>query len=252
MSKFALIFALTCLTVNAFDAGQLPVSDKVAQTFPKVNSGCYIVVNIDTNIVVTSLNAEKRIDAGTFCDIYDVKQATTLYEMVTKFTDERMFFQSEMSGNGVAIRHINKHGATFIILVYGEPTKENAITDLEQIQAWLEQFYIYDIKQSEKRLYIPVIYGKQSVIKFNIATTQPILLSSHVSKKIEKVLRYRTILRAPVNANDEIGYILYYTDLFKNPIQKTIKAEYNIEKSSWFQCICDSVKYLIFGSAVFK
>ncbi len=252
MSKCALIFALNCITVNAFETDQLPVSDEIAKTFPKLNSGCYIVVNIDTNIVVTSLNAEELIDTGTFRDVYDVPQSASLYEMATKFTDGRIFFQSEMSGNGVAIQYTNKHGANFIILVYGESTKENAITDLERIQAWLEQFYIYDIKQPEKRLYIPVIYGEQSITKFNIATTQPILLSSQGSKKIEKVLRYRTILRAPVNANDEIGYILYYTDLFKNPIQKTIKAEYNIKKSSWFQCICDSVKYLIFGSAVFK
>ena len=251
MNKVIIITALTCLRAEAFYTAQLPLSNDLAKTFPEISSNCYIIVNEDTNLVLTSSNSEKPIDTGTFGEIYNVGQLATLYEMAEKFTDTKKFFHSPMSGNGGAMRYKNKNGANFIILIYGETTLEIAYKDIEKITVWLEQFYICDVAQQNKNLCIPIIYGTSSVINFKIPETQSILLSKNRTKKIEKIYRYRTILKAPVTADNEIGYVFFYTDIFKNPIQQTIKAEVNIKKSSWLQCLCDSVRYLIFGATAF-
>ena len=250
MNKAILIVAFTCLRADAFETTQLPLSEDMAKTFPEISSSCYIIVNEDTNVVVTSSNSETPIDTGTFSEMYDVAQLATLHEMAKQFTDTKQFFQSELSGNGCAIRYKNKNAARFIILIYGESTKETASNDIEKIKVWLDQLYIYNIQQ-DSALDIPIIYGTLSLVNFKTPGTQAILLSRKGSKKIGKVYRYRTILKAPVVPDDEIGYVLYYTDIFKNPIQKTLKAGINIKKSSWLRCIYDSIRYLIFGTTAF-
>lgn len=251
MNKFAYVMALPCLTAAAFEADQLPLSDEIAKSFPLLKSNCYMVINIDTNVVVTSSNSERPIETGTFNNVCKVGERATLHEMSQKINAKQISFQSEMSGYGCAERYVNKNGATFVIILYGEPTKALALTDVAKIKAWLEQFYVFDIKQTYKRLQIPVIYGIKSMVKVIIPEIRPILLSRKGSKKIEKIFRYRTILKAPIETNEEIGYILYYTDIFKNPIKQPIKTEYTLKKSRWFQCICDSVQYLIFGTSIF-
>jgi len=251
MNKAILISTFICLRANAFDTSQLPLSEDIAKTFPEISSSCYIIANEDTNIVVTSSNSEIPIDTGTFSEMYDVAQLATLHEMAKQFTDIKKFFQSPMSGNGGAIRYKNKNGARFIILIYGESTKEATSNDMEKIKVWLEQFYIYNLQQHDRHLLIPIIYGTQSAVNFKTPEIQPILLSSKKSKKVERVYRYRTILKAPLAPNDEIGYVFCHTDIFKNPIQQTIKAGINIKKSSWHRCIYDSARYLIFGTTTF-
>ena len=251
MNRVILIATFLCLRADAFETAQLPLSDELARTFPEISTTCYIIVNEDTNVVVTASNSEKPIDTGTFSETYDIGQLATLHKMAKEFTDTKQFFQSAMSGNGMAIRYKNKSEASFIILVYGEATSEMAQNDIEKIKAWLEQFYVYNMRQQNSYLRIPVIYGTRSVMIFKLPKTQPILLSRTQTKKIEKVYRYRTILKAPITANNEIGYVFFHTAIFKNPIQKTIKAGINIKKSGWIQCLWDSVRYLIFGATAF-
>ncbi len=251
MNKAIIVATFICFRADAFDTNQLPLSDGVAKTFPDISSSCYIIVNEDTNVVVTSSNSEVPIDTGTFGELYGVAQLATLHEMAKRFTDTKQFFQSAMSGNGCAVRYKNKNEARFIILIYGESTKETAYNDIEKIKVWLDQLYIYHVPQQDSFLYIPIIYGTRSVVKFKVPGTQPILLSRKGSKRIEKVYRYRTILKAPVVPNDEIGYVFYRTDIFKNPIQKTIKSGINIKKSNWLRRVYDSIRYLIFGTTAF-
>ena len=88
MNKAILIVAFTCLRADAFETTQLPLSEDMAKTFPEISSSCYIIVNEDTNVVVTSSNSETPIDTGTFSEMYDVAQLATLHEMAKQFTDK--------------------------------------------------------------------------------------------------------------------------------------------------------------------
>ncbi|MBQ9335452.1 MAG: hypothetical protein IJS10_02830 [Alphaproteobacteria bacterium] len=247
MNKFIFPLALCCPPVVAFSTSQLPLSDKVAATFPKINTNCYIIVNLDTKVVLTEKNSQHVVDSGTFRTIYGGQETITLYEMSLLATGEGIkFFESPMSGVGCACKYKNKHGAMFLCLIYGEATQFEAYKDCAQVNKWLDQFYIYESSETED-VKIPVLYGIRNISKTGCAKKN-FIMSINLNNRINKIYRYRTIMKAPINKNEDIGYIMYYTVLFKNPIVTKIYNTEYIKKKIWFKCVYDSVKYLIFGS----
>ena len=230
----------------AFSMSQLPLSDNVATTLPKINTNCYIIINLDTKLVLTEKNSKHIVDSGTFRTIYGGKENITLYEMSLLVTGEGIkFFESPMSGVGCACKYKNKHGAMFLCLIYGEETQIEAYKDCAQIKEWLEQFYIYESSEKED-VKIPVLYGN-STISLTGYTEKHFIMSINLKRRIEKILRYRTIMKAPINKGAEVGYVMYYTGVFKNPVIEKIYCPVDIKKNRWFKCIYESVRYLIFG-----
>ena len=251
---------------------QLPISNALASTFPKLKASCFIIVNPKTNLVVHERNSRQRISVGTFKNVIsddssigDENEAmSTLTEMSRDFRECNIsnitkkinginicFFNSVMSGVGCAFLYQNTNSSEFICLIFGEESENSAMDDARNISSWLDQFFEYKIPKSlAEDITIPVIYGTRPSIHFIDQPEHHILLSKKFSQRVNKIWRYRTIMRAPIHVGDELGYILYQTDIFKNPITKIIKATENIEKAGWFKCICDSVRYLIFGSTM--
>ena len=230
----------------AFSTSQLPLSDEVAATLPKLNTNCYIIINLDTKLVLTEKNSKHIVDSGTFRTIYGGKKKMTLYEMSLLVTGEGIkFFESPMSGVGCTYKYQTRHGAMFLCVIYGEATQIEAYTDCAKINKWLEQFYIYESSEKED-VKIPVLYGT-SDISLNGYTKKHFIISTKLKSRVEKIYRYRTIMKAPINKDAEVGYVMYYTGVFKNPIIEKIYCPVYIKKNRWFKCIYDSVKYLIFG-----
>ena len=251
---------------------QLPISDALASTFPQLKASCFIIVNPKTNLVVHERNSCQRISMGTFINVIggdrnvddEDEAVSTLIEMSRFFYKSAIpnitkkicgmnicFFNSVMSGTGCAFLYKTPNSSEFICLMYGEESEATSLVDAKKICGWLDQFFEYKIPEShEEEINIPVIYGTRHSIHFTEPSKQYILLSKKFSQRVNKIWRYRTIMKAPIGVGDELGYILYQTDIFKNPITKTINANENFEKAGWFKCICDSVMYLIFGSTM--
>ena len=139
----------------------------------------------------------------------------------------------------------NKNGVKFLLNV------DNANEDIKPIMHWLEQFYTTRLNTRRFSIKIPIIYGNARTIE-QTTTQSTLLLTKNEKSEIQIIYRYKTIIKAPINNNDEIGYIVYRVPIYKQPIIKPILAGYNIQKSNWIQCINDSIHYLLFGSSWFK
>ena len=241
---------LTCFSAAAFETSQLPLSEEVAKTFPEIKSNCYIVVVPEMSIVFAEKNSQRVIESGTFKEIYGGNEQTTLYEMSKRITYfRRYYFTSGMSGTGCAYKYKNVRGVTFTCIIYGEQSKEEASSDTRKITNWLDQFYLYNANIKEPiAIKVPVLYGTTAYANVQLPEKQLIMLSANIPKRVEKVYRYRTIIKAPIIKGAPLGYVLYYTSVFKNPITRVMYAKENIDKRPWHKCICDSIKYLIFGS----
>ena len=253
MSKLPLLAIIACCVSNisvAFEKNQLPISDALEKTFPEIKSHCYIIVNIDTGLVLTERNSDKKIEGGTFCDIYGGKRTTTLYSMSKQIKySEIRFFKSDMSGIGCAYRFKNENGANFVCVIYGEESEEDATDDVKKINTWLNQFYLYKLNKNQCGMTIPILYGTPPYICPAALEKDTILLSKTLPKCVNRVYRYRTLMKAPVKKGDKVGYVLYYTSIFKNPITTIMYAKQYVTKKSWYKCIYDSIKYIIFGSS---
>lgn len=263
--------ALFISSCYPFETNQLPLSNAVIRTFPNIHTTCFIIVNLDTNIVVHERNSNKKIDTGTFEKVIDGQGNTeekfsTLRDMSFAFSQcdifhithksaglNICFFNSGMSGVGCAFMYQNPIGARFVCVMYGEESIKNATTDSKKISEWLDQFYECKISvNTEEGIQIPVIYGTARSIQFDVPSACNLLLSKTCSRKINRIIRYRTIVKAPIKVGDELGFVFYQTDLFKNPIVKIIRSNKKIAKTNWIRCIRDSIMYLIFGPTMYS
>lgn len=257
-----------------FETNQLPLSDTVSHTFPNLHTTCFIIVNLDTNIVVHERNSNKKIDIGTFEKVIAGQvirensgaKFSTLRDMSFAFSQcdifhithklaglNICFFNSGMSGVGCAFMYQNPRGARFVCVMYGEESIENTTTDSKKISDWLDQFYGCKISENtEDGIQIPVIYGTARSVQFDVPSTCNLLLAKICSRKINWIIRYRTIVKAPIKVGDALGFVFYQTDLFKNPIVKVIRSNKKIAKTNWIRCIRDSIMYLIFGPTMYS
>ena len=71
-----------------------------------------------------------------------------------------------------------------------------------------------------------------------------------VKNKQEKIIRtvkYLMRIRAPVHQSDTVGWVLYKTSLFKNPVKYVLKANCNIKKGNIFNNLLDSIHYIVYN-----
>jgi D-alanyl-D-alanine carboxypeptidase len=261
---------------------QLPLSDSVNASFPKLHSSCFIIVSKDTDLVVHEKNSCRSINTGTFDDLVRLKvddvhefarqvgakdtvfiestnssageSKSTLYDMCLmcaqlKLSDTRLF-KSAMSGIGCTFSFRNKNACEFICVLYGASSESALLQDRQRIEAWLEQFFVFDAAQKNgSTSQIPVLYGVEPNIPFRYDKEKHLLLlSKKYPGQVHKVSRYRTVLRAPVAKGDELGIVMYQTNIFKNPIPKIIKAQYPVKAISPLKRIFASFKYIVFGT----
>ena len=139
----------------------------------------------------------------------------------------------------------NKNGVNFLVIV------DNNAVKLDNIRKWLEQFYKKKIDHSNVHITIPVIYGNARTLLIQ-PDASTLLLTIKETSEIKILYRYKIIVKAPITKNDEIGYIVYNTSIYKNPIIKQLSAGCNIKTTTWIQCIRDSFYYLLFGSSWFN
>lgn len=269
-------------TANAFNTSHLPIADKLKLTFPKLKASCFVIANLDCKIVIHEQNANQKIHTGTFDNIifasktlpnssikkYDNpflgNNKLTLYEMNDVFYSvliEKLYspqikqqnikisiLQSSMSGYGGVFYYESKHHGKYIGILYGNRTHEEVLKDIKAITSWLNQFYIKDVSNITSKIgEIPVLYGTEKVLKLNLQN-QKLLFSETMSNKLQRICHYRTIIRAPIHEEDNIGSVFYFSDLFKNPITKPILSSKSIKKSNIFNCIFQTIHYIIFGS----
>ena len=153
-----------------------------------------------------------------------------------------------MSNNTNCKRRVwirNRNGVKFLIML------DNATVAINKIKDWLDQFYTKRIDNDKVKIDVPVIYGKSRNLVIQPSSTT-LLFTKNNRSEIQIIYRYKTIIPAQINKDDEIGYIVYKTSIYKHPIIKPLVAGYNIKRANWLHCIRDSFCYLIFGSSWFK
>ena len=268
--------------VGAFEMSQLPLSDFAAASFPKLHASCFIIVKKDTNLVVHEKNSCCLINTGTFDDWVLPKienahefarqigaKSTTFLESTSSFAGESKstlydmclmcehlklrdirFFKSAMSGVGCAFNFKNKNACEFVCILYGANSEKELLQDKQRIETWLEQFFVFDAAQKNDSIsQIPVLYGVEPNVPFSYdGEKHLLLLSKKYPEQIHKVSRYRTLLRAPVAEGDELGVVMYQTNVFKNPISKIVKAKRPVKAISPFKRIPASFRYIVFGT----
>lgn len=250
------------------------------EMFPKLNASCFIIANLDCSIILSELNSNKRIHTGTFDDIIfsskvdleNLKKENnpslgnnklTLYEMnnilfhILKHKQYNFqihhgktsifIIKSAMSGYGCVFSY--KNNGNYIGIIYGCNTEDNVLEDIKNITNWLNQFYILDISYIDQNLTeVPLLYGEEKTIKL-IEQTPKILMSKFCSGKIERTYHYKTIASAPIKDGDVLGTVFYFSEVFKNPIKIPLIAIKSIKKSSLFNRIIDTIRYIIFGAS---
>jgi hypothetical protein len=286
---------------SAFQVSQLPISEKLIRSFPKLKAKRFVIVNKDCNIVVHEKNSFKKIDKNiTSSKIYKYenkqltirnpqsekvedfefaknmelilkKNKTALYDICCIFADlleepqrgygtffqningaDICFFESSSSTMGCMFNYKNTNSCEFTVVLYEFSSKEQAVRDIKSVIQWLDQFFVSRISSDEKAVTkIPVLYGVKESVLFKNLSNRSILLSKKHSNQVTKVIRYRTVIRAPFEIGTELGFVFYFTDLFKNPIVETIVSIERIEKANWTKCILDSICYIVFGTSAY-
>jgi len=281
-----LLFFLVCFafSVNAFETNQLPLSDKLKETFPKLSASCFIIANLDCSIIINESNSNKPIHTGTFDDIIfssklDLKNLginniekqnnssisnnkLTLYEMNNIFyyiLSHKSFspeiqqknikitiIKSAMSGYGCVFSY--KHNGKYIGVLYGSNSQEGILNDVKKITSWLNQFYIQDISDKKQNsIEVPVLYGNEKKLKLT-EKKQKILVSKFTSEKIERIYHYKTVVTAPIKKEEVFGSVFYSSEIFKHPIKIPLIAIKSIKKTNIFNRIFDTLYYIIFGA----
>lgn len=272
---------LFIFSVRAFDTNQLPLSDKIKESFPKLNASCFIIANLDCYMIINELNSDKRIHTGTFDDIlgesklnlehYTLKKQEnsllgnnklTLFEMndiLAYILTHSLYhlqsynsnltvsiIKSAMSGYGCVFHY--QYKGEYIGILYGCNSQEEVLDDIKKLTYWLNQFYVQDISDlNQNFIEIPLLYGKEKTIKL-AQQKQKILMSKFISGKIERTYHYKTISKAPVRKDDVLGTVFFSYELFKNPVSMPLVATKSIKKSNIFNRIIDTIQYIIFGA----
>ncbi|MDR0695681.1 MAG: hypothetical protein LBF56_02850 [Holosporales bacterium] len=163
------------------------------------------------------------------------------------------FFKSVASGVGCAFTYTNKSSCKFLGILAGLSSERDALHDVGVISKWLDQFFIFCASRAGDRVAdIPVLYGKRPQVEVVIPQDSQILMAHGCSRHLLKIYRYRTILPAPVSTNDEIGIVIYVTEIFRNPLSKPIKPGANVARSDTFHTLLDSFTYVIYGTPYAK
>lgn len=273
----------------SFEVSQLPISDRLKESFPKIKASCFIIANLDCNIIVHELNSSKKINTGTFDNILfsiqslpkrfnitSIRKETnpvlgdnklTLYEMINIFhyiaTNSSYKYEtkhlgidvtllnSAMSGYGCVFCYTS-NGAKYIGILYGDTSKDEVFSDVKNIANWLNQFYVYDTSNAKSEpIQIPVLYGTDKTLELT-ESRRKILVSRNCSGKIQRTYRYKIITQAPVGKDDRLGDVFYYYDTFTNPVMLPLVASKTVSKANVFYRIYDSIHYIIFGSTKYK
>ncbi len=256
---------------------QLPLSDKI-KAFPKLNSSCFIIANLDCSIIINEHNSNKQIHTGTFDDVifYSKLNLTkesnsslgnnklTLYEMnnilfnklklklynfQTHYANANIsIIKSAMSGYGCVYSYENKNNGNYIGILYGCKSQEEVFNDIKNITNWIKQFYILDTSGiNQNFIEVPLLYGQEKTIKLT-EKKRKILISKFSSGKIERIYHYRTIVSAPIKKGDVLGIAFYFSETFRNPIKIPLLSTKSMKKSSLFRRIADTIHYIIFGN----
>lgn len=211
----------------------------------------------DSDFIKTenSFSGESKSTLHDMCCIFNDKlKSSKKTEFIKNISGMKIcFFKSAMSGIGCAFKYKNKENCEFVCVLYGESCEENSLRDAKSIIKWLDQFFVFNALENESvSIKIPILYGSKNDISFDNSGDCFVMLSKKHSKQVNKIFRYRTLMKAPVNFGDNLGFVLYLSDIFKNPIVKVIKSKDKIEKSNGFKCVIDSILYAIFGSTAYK
>lgn len=254
----------------AYEFSHLPISKELERTFPEIHATCFIISQFQEDLTIHEKDSKKELNSMTFekfiarydeirpkgkSNLRDMiktfESALTsnkeLYDDLEEFSGLKLYrIESDGSNAGCCFYYKNPNGIIFIGIIYGLSIEE-LISDVLKIKAWLDQFFeVNASNKNSKEIKIPILYGCQHEINLG-AISHKILMSNKLPKKIEKIIRYRTIVRAPVNIGDDLGVVFYCIDLFQNPIVKVIRSKREIKQATWFKCIYDSFLYLIFG-----
>lgn len=278
MKSKLLFLTFFIFSINAFDTNQLPISDKLKETFPKLNASCFIIANLDCSIIINESNSNKKIHTGTFDNIiFSTKLKTfiekqnnpflgnnklTLYDMINIFNcvlthrsyiseirqenTQISVIKSTMSGYGCVF--VYEHNGKYTGILYGANSREKVLNDVKNITNWLKQFYILDISNIKQNLIeIPVLYGNEKKIEL-VERKQKVLTSKFTSGKIERTYHYKAVACAPIKKGDILGTVFYSSEIFKNPIKIPLISLKYVKRSGILNRILDTIHYIIFGS----
>ncbi|MDR1488471.1 MAG: hypothetical protein LBI26_01895 [Holosporales bacterium] len=224
----------------SFNYTQLPITVET----PKIHSMCFVIASIDAQVIMFEKNSIYKVYVN------EKYSDSSIREIAATSLEDEFISRSSMSGITSVITYKNKNNCKFKIVFSGENSDKELEEDIKATKTWLDQFFtkiLYDAGEVVEN--IPLICGKtqnyvemKSPLKINV-----ILSKKQLPQQFVKRIRYKSVVKAPITIETNLGDIFLETPLFKNPVCFKINANQNIKQDSKFKTVCDSIKYLIFG-----
>jgi D-alanyl-D-alanine carboxypeptidase len=250
IKSYLLVFLLIIFNIGIclsceFSTTQLPLSERLGRTFPAINSKAFVIVNVESGVVLHGKDFDRKNQNGE--SFYDIC-VNVGHSLLSKADNQRVIIFQDPSGYGCIFCYKNPDSCTFLCVLAKAESRQGVVRDIKLMQNWLNQFYLYQVsRRGEPVATIPVLYGRPSFISAVLPEPQLVLLSKNCDNNVKKILQYRTILPAPIQDGDEVGVVFYGTSTFQNTFTQKIKAATTVEKTGRIQVLCDSILYLIFG-----
>ncbi|MDR1034834.1 MAG: hypothetical protein LBL32_02780 [Holosporales bacterium] len=240
-----IIFNMGMCLSREFATYQLPLSEALQKTFPAINSQIFIIVNLESRVVLHGKNFGRESQDKE--SLYDIC-VNVEDDLLSKPDDRRIIIFQDRDGYGCIFCYKNPDSCTFLCVFGRAKSRQNIVRDINFIRNWLDQFYLYEVsRRGELIATIPVLYGKVTAIPVVLSKRQLILLSKNCDDNVTKTSRYRTIVAAPIRDGDIVGLIFYGTSTFQNVLSQDLKASTTVEKTNIARILFDSIRYLIFG-----
>ncbi|MDR2598397.1 MAG: hypothetical protein LBC25_01610 [Holosporales bacterium] len=242
---FQIILSIGICLSSEFSVSQLPLSAQLQKTFPAINSQVFIIINIESRVVLYGKDFDKKNQGEE--SLYDIC-VNVEHDLISKPDGQRTIIFQDRSGYGCIFCYTNSDSCTFLCVFGKAASRQDVVRDIKLTQNWLNQFYLYEVsRRGESVAKIPVLYGKSKSISGVLTEHQSVILSKNCDNNVKKILQYRTILAAPIQGGDSVGTVFYGTSTFQNTLTQEIKADTTVEKANRIRVLFDSILYLIFG-----
>ncbi|MDR0630809.1 MAG: hypothetical protein LBF70_02140, partial [Holosporales bacterium] len=175
---------------------QLPMSQQLLKSFPKIRSPNFIIINKQAEVVLHHQNSEIVIRNKSFGD-----NELTLYDICCLSQFSQLFFKYNKL-HGCMFVYNNLNLCEFTCVLYGASSEEGLKSDIDILKSWLDQFFTHRVSRNGEYIAeIPVFYGRLNKLNLNLSEEHFLLFSCKCRNEVTKVFRYRTALQAPVEIN---------------------------------------------------
>ena len=143
--KFVFLLGLLAFGIEAFETSHLPISNELKQTFPKIKVPCFIICNLDCDIVLHERKSNYQIPSMIFDKLIQTdRDSLNLFELCLALKNKNslpgFIFELETKF-GCVFMCETKESGKYLVALYGSKTKSELTEDIAQMKKWLNQLF---------------------------------------------------------------------------------------------------------------